>query len=73
MNTVLIPMVPASLPGIGYTNHMIDVREYDLEELVCYDRASIGKTKQGVIGEHGLDSHGSRVENTLVAKCTEGL
>ena len=52
---------------------MIDVGENDLEELVGYDGASIGKTKQGVIGEDRLDSHGSSVENTFMAQCTEGL
>ena len=61
------------IPGIGYTNHMINIREYDLQELVGYDGASIGETKQGVISEDCLDSHGSSVENTFMAQCTEGL
>ena len=52
---------------------MVDIREYDLQELVGDDGASIGKTKQGVISEHRLDSHGSSVENTFMAQCTEGL
>ena len=61
------------LPCIGHTDHMIDVGENDLEELVGYDGASIGKAKQGVIGEDRLDSHGSSVENTFMAQRTEGL
>ena len=52
---------------------MINICEYDLQELVGDDGASISKTKQGVIGEHCLDSHRSSVENTFMAQCTEGL
>lgn len=52
---------------------MINICEYDLQELVGYDGASVGKTKQGVIGEDCLDSHGSSVENTFMAQRTEGL
>lgn len=52
---------------------MIDICEYDLKELVSYDGASIGKTKQGVISEHCLDSHRSSMENTFMTQCTECL
>lgn len=52
---------------------MVDVGENDLKELVGYDGASISKTKQGVIGEDCLDSHGSSMENTFMTQRTEGL
>ena len=52
---------------------MINICQYDLQKLVGYDGASISKTKQGVIGEDGLDSYGSSMENTFMTQCTEGL
>lgn len=52
---------------------MINIREYDLQELVSNDGTSIGKTEQGVIREDRLDSHGSSMENPFMTQCTESL
>lgn len=42
---LLVIYIKCALPGIGYANHMIDICEYDLQELVGDDGASVSKTK----------------------------
>jgi len=48
------------------TDDMVNIREGVLEELVGDDAAHIGKTKERVIREAGLESHGPGMENGLM-------
>lgn len=52
--------------GIGDTNHMVDICQHDLKELVSDDGAPISESKEGVVGEHRRQPHGACVENALM-------
>ena len=40
------------LPSMTDSNHMVNVTESELEQLVGQDAASVGEAKEGMIREH---------------------
>ena len=60
-------------PGVGDADDMVHISEDDFQELVGDDRAGVGKTKQGVVGEDSMYARSTRMENAFVAQSTESL
>lgn len=56
-----------------YTDNVVDIRESELQELVHDNTAWIREPKERVICEAGLEAHGARVDDGLVAHGGEGL
>jgi hypothetical protein len=54
------------MPCVRHANNVINVRECELEELVHDDTAGVGESKERVICEACLESHGSSMNDGFV-------
>lgn len=59
------------IPCVTDTDNMIHVAQDELEDLVRQDAGRIRKAEQGVIGEDGPQTHGPRMQNSLMTEITE--
>lgn len=59
------------LGRVGYANHVIAVRQGQLEQMVGNYRAEIGKAEKRVIGEARSAAEAFRMENCFVCQCGE--
>lgn len=58
-------------PSVADTNDMVDIAQGKLEQLVGEDAGSIGKAKEGVVGEDGPDAHGAGVQGGFPTEIAE--
>lgn len=56
---------------MGDTDHMPNITQTKLKQLVGHDASGVTEAKQRVIGKHGAQRHGPRVENAFMAEITQ--
>lgn len=59
------------LAGVGHADHVVDVRQHHLQELVGEDGAAVSKPKEGVVSEDGGQAHGAGMQDAFMAQRTE--
>jgi len=52
----------ASLPSMRHTNHVPDITQAELQQLIRHDTRSITETEQAVIGEDSPQTHRPSVQ-----------
>lgn len=60
-----------AIPGVGNTDDSIAHREEHFQQFVGDDGTGVGKAKQGMVREDGLEAEGLGVEHHLVGQCRE--